>query len=535
MYKFDILPSAPVASWILDDASPFFDSSGMGNSATASSTTTSVSLVNGAQYSRVFKSSAIGSFECNLFKRGSEYRTFALEAWVLPIPKTTASRQQILSHSGTYDGLSILGTTLRFGTQYASGAAWCEYDLGEYRAAHVVGIHTETANELWVDGVRVSHVDIGDGQYGEEYDIASDSPLLCGGTTSDQELAVNGVAFYLSLSGEQILNHYESGIATIGQERIYPQFGGEAISMEAVASAVYIDETWSNFDDFALGVVDNVTLSNESIIPNIVDDYSVAGSWTVGVPLDSYGDTDIYGVSVSYVGVGDFLVETSVDGISWDIVMSGELADNIPSDPTGVDLWVRVSFHGDWLFDESSFESLRIMAFRSSELVNTTSRDVTLSLPAIPRYDYEPNLFRDDNGAVLNGGELIIGVDESEDAGSTRTLEAWMKPTGALSISVSGTKYRNGVADSTLPLGEWSLIHYVSASNITSDIVISGDGVVGQVVLYESALSAGDVDYIWDSYCGTTSLKVVDSGFGISEPASPTKIYEYDWSISAGG
>lgn len=540
MYRYYVTKRAPVSAWIMDSASPFQEVSGNGGVATATGTVTkSVPLVAGAAYSSVFKTATTVRFDCNLFKRGMERRTFVLEAWVLPIPKTTTGVQKVLSHNTIDDGITINGKVIRFGTAYAnSGTAYCDYDLGEYKLAHVVGIHHADQNQLWVNGKMVAWVDLTEAQRGDSYATGADEFLYCGATTSTQELAINAVAFYASLAGDDIVRNYEAGIGVLGQDKVYPQLGGTSFDLDAEAGSVFVKATWANKTDFEKGLKNNVVYAPDQIEPDYSNGVSVAGSWIASVPLDVQGDTSIYGVLVSWSGY-NITVDTSLDGITWTPATNGRLTSVIAngSNPTGKDLRIRVNFAGGQQVDPAYLESLSLVGFRNNNVNSLSNRTVTVSHPAALRKDYEPTLYRDDNGASLAGGTLTIGTDTGSEPQVARTLEMWVKPlSGTPTISVAGTKYRNGVADSTLPLGEWSLIHYVAAADIATAITVSGDIIVGQVTLYPSALTASDVDFIYRSYTGRAVERFTDNSLvGVQEGATPASIYAQDWAIDGAG
>lgn len=542
MYKNYVVKRAPTALFMLDDTVPFQEYTGLGatggKKSGTSDPTIAVPLVAGAAFSSVFKSTSVGQFACNLFKQGLERRSFVLEAWILPIPKTTTGVQQILSNNNIYDGLTIDGKVVRFGTSYlTTGTAYCDFDLQVYKKAHVVGIHNEDENQLWVNGELVSSVAITDEQKADKY-VATDGNLYSGLTTSDQELAMNAVAFYPSLSGEQILQNYAAGNETIGQERVTAQYGGMSLGLDADTGAVFFEESWVTKEDFETGLKNNVEYDEDQINPGYVAGVSVAGSWTTSVPLDVEGDTSIYGVMVGWSGKA-ITVDVSLDGTTWVAAVNNNLVPPVTNgyNPTNKDLQIRVNFAGGLAVDPAYLESLTAVGFRNNTIENITARAATISYPAVPRNDYEPNLLRDDNGVYLNGGTLTIGTDTTPDPEVARTLELWIKPlSGTPTISVGGTKYRNGLADTTLPVGQWSLIHYVAAADISTSITVTGNAIIGQATMYPTALTAAEVLHIFNSYFGRAQKRFVDPGvITVSEGATPAKVYVHDWAIDSGG
>lgn len=540
MYQYYAVKRNPQSLWMLDKASPFSDFTGFNKSGTATGTVAkSVSLVSGAAWSSVFKSGVVGKFASNVFKQGSESRQFALEAWVLPIPKMTTGDQQILSHSGQFDGLSINGKVIRFGTAYlTTGTAYCDFDLREYQLAHVVGIHNEDSNELWVNGVMVAQVFITQEQKADQY-VATDGFLYSGHTTSTQEIAMNAVAIYGSLSGDDIQRNYEAGLDALPRADVYPQYAGQLIALNAGEGSLFMNESWVDRDDFESGLKENVEYAPDQINPAYEDGVSAAGSWTCSVPLDAQKDTSIYGVMLSWSGQG-VTVESSLNGTTWAEATNGELLSNIADgfNPTGKDLQIRVSFAGGSANDESYLESLSLYAWRDNKF-NATNREVTVSHPAVLRGDYEPNLYRDDNGVYLNGGTLTIGADASADPWPVRTVEMWVKMvSGSFTVNFgSATVYSNGETYSGLPVGEWVCAHVVQDSDFAGPLTVTGDMILGQIVLYPTTFTQADAKHIFKSYTGRPVTRVVDtdSVFGVSETASPVSIYAPDWSITAAG
>lgn len=541
MYRYYATSRAPVALWMLDDTAPFLEHSGSNLAANMASgvPTKSVPLVSGAEYSSVFKTGVVGRFTCNLFKQGREDKPFALEAWILPIPKTNVGVQKVLSHSNVDDGITINGKVIRFGTVYTnSGSAFCDYDLGEYKLAHVVGIHNQDQNQLWVNGELVAQVDLTEEQRGDTYNITDNTYLYAGTTSSTQEVAMNAVSFYPTISGDDIKRNYEAGINFIGQDRVTPQLGGVTLDLSADANSIFIEEDWTAKFEFERGLKDSVEYAEDQIEPSYVDGVSVPGTWTVSVPLDAQNDPSIYGVMVAWSS-HNVSVDVSLDGAAWTPAVSGRLVSIIPNgyNPSGKDLQVRVSFAGGLAEDPSFLESLRVVGYRDNTIQNITARPLSATHPAVVRRDFEPNLYRDDNGVRLGGGTLTIGPDTSPEPEVARTVELWIKPlSGTPTISVGGTRYRNGVADFALPVGEWSLVHIVASADITSDITVSGDAIIGQATLYPDALTASDVDFIWRSYIGRTALRFEENtATVVSEDATPVVIYAHDWAIDSAG
>jgi hypothetical protein len=541
-YRYYVAKRNPLASWILDSTVPFVENINSGftgdKKTGTSNPTKSTALVSCAAYSSVFSSSSIGQFQMGLFTQGNETNSWAIEAWVLPIPKTTTGPQQILSHLNIFDGLSINGKVISFSTQYLTApAATVTFDLQEYQMAHVVGTHTKDQNQLWVNNVMVASVNLTDAQKADQF-VATDGYLYSGYTTSTQQIAMNGVAFYTAIDSDTINQNYLAGTRATPQAAVGPQLNGLCLNMSGDVGNIFASRVWQQRADWSLGLKNNVEYGDSQITPTYVAGVSVAGTWTTALPLDSQGDTSIYGVLVQWTG-NSITVATSLDGTTWTTATSGQLISTITSgyNPTGKDLQIRVSFAGGLAADPANLDSLTVVGYRDNTFATHSTRPITVGYPAVLRSDFEPNLYRDDNGVNLHSQTLTIGVDTSTDPSVARTLEAWIKViSGSPTISVGGTLYRNGVADSTLPIGEWSCIHYVAAADIATSITIAGDCIVGQVTLYPTPLTAAQVAHLYGSYTGVPTFRIVDASIiAISEPVSPVSQYAHDWSISPAG
>lgn len=545
MYRYLVAKRGSVASWILDSTVPFFNNISSGLVATkktgTSDPTKSVSLVAGSDYSSVFKNASIGKFECPYYRQGDESKSFALEAWILPIPKTTTGAQAIFSHDGQTDGLSINGKVIRFATAYTTAAdAEVTFDLQVYKLAHVVAVHTGDKNELWVNNKMVSSINLTDAQKADTYEFTDDGYLYSGFSGSNQEIAMNGVAFYQNIDAFTISQNYAAGLNAVPQASIAPQWKGAGLSCGGIKTNLFYERTWATESDFRQGYNAGCTITPVALVPSYdaISGLSSASSWICSIPLDIGSDATIYGVALDWSGTG-ITVDSSLDGVTWTAATAGSLVSTITNGyvPTNKDLWVRVSFAGGQAVDPSYLESITVSGYRAIEFLNSLNRTVGTTHPAVLRGDFEPNLFRDDNGVSLKGQTLTIGTDTSADPTIARTLEAWIKVvSGTPTINIGGTKYRNGAADSTLPIGEWSLIHYVAAADIATTITIAGDVIVGQVVLYPTALSATDVLNAYKSYTGYPAKRFSDSSaITVSQPGDPLEMYSHSWQIVAGG
>ena len=121
----------PVAYYRLDDTSPFQDYSGYGRTASVTgSETHGLALTADATYSQRFYTGNYATLTAPVYTKGREDASFSLSAVVYPIVFSTGSEQQVVSHGGQYDGITIEGTTVHFTTTYVNtGRARCSFDV----------------------------------------------------------------------------------------------------------------------------------------------------------------------------------------------------------------------------------------------------------------------------------------------------------------------------------------------------------------------------------------------------------------------
>jgi hypothetical protein len=451
------------------------------------------------------------------------------------------SSQQILSNLNQYDGLSLEGTKVSFSTKYTTaGEAKATYDLGVYRAFTAIGVHTESKNSLFVDGKLVAEVDLTEDQRKGTY-VVTDGKLYSGLTTSGSGLAVNAVGIYpLALTGEAIAAMYMQARDVPTGEEVAQQFNGRYIAMSREASNIFMEQTWSTEEDWLNANLLGVAVLNDRLVPQEDENgVSVAGSWIDSIPLTGAETTSIYGVNFDWDGEGA-VVEASVDGTTWASVKRGVNVSVVPAgfDPTDKEVLVRISFPGGITDDTSYIDNLEMVAVRTATSNTIGGHQITLT-NAYQQKSYPPIEMRDNWGAeIVSGGSIVIGPDTADPVTDFKTIEVWIKPTGstAPTISVTGTQYRNGAASSAaLPVGQWTLVHITKATAITGDITITGPAQVGQVVLYESELSAGTVADITRAYTGRAPLLATDSSILTMGAAPDAKIYAHDWSILGAG
>jgi hypothetical protein len=538
MYTLTAARDRPLGLWQMDDSSPYQDYSGYNRTATGPSTF-AAALVSGAAWAAVVSNISQATFPSPVFK--SNDKSFVLEAWVYPFYEGLGDIA-VLSHAGQYDGLMISDTKVSFVTKYSTtGEARAEYQFERPRALHIVGVHTEGQNILYVNGESVATVDISEEQQADTFVATGD--LIAGQSVGGQKMAMNGVGLYVgTLSNEQILAHFQAGRAVTPAQDVANGFAGTLIPLSKTEGSIYLESVWDTDEEWRVGTFTNVDVQDDLLVPATEEGVSLAGEWLSVFDLGFTDATSIYGVTVSWEGEGA-LVETSIDGTTWVPALQGQNVAAVPSgfDPTDKDLELRVTFPGGITDDTSHLSSLTVTGYSDGALPVMNNRTVVADYPAAVGVANEPIEYDERNGVDLNGADLTIGPDTGDDPTNPRTVEFWVKKTGSLPVTpTSGrTIYINGkptpAALTDLVNGEWSLVHLVYSSGITGDIVFNGDATIGQVILYEDALTTGQIADVYKSYTGRPVLTVAGGTVQITKPPIATMVYAHDWSISGAG
>ena len=538
-FVLNSLRDHPVAMFQMDDTTPLQDYSGYSRNATVSGGTPAqhIALVKGAAYSTVLNTTITASFDSVVFKKGFESQAFTLAAWVRA--NGTPSEQQVLGNPGQMDGLVINGTTVSFVTKYVSAPeARASFDLQQPHSVAIWGVHTQNKNSLYVDGELVAEIAITEEQQADQYASTAGS-LMSGTTSGTQEIGVNCVAMYsYALDQDAIMRQYLEGIDLPDASEVLGTFAGDRIPVSVEVADVFLSQNWETKEHWESGQINNVALSESTLVPQFDGDTSVEGNWLDSFVLSSANSTSIYGVSLNWDGEGA-IVEVSLDGTAWEAVSRGVNVSTIAPgfDPTDEVLQVRVNFPGGIVNDESYLDSLNVVGYLSPVSNVVAGRTITYS-SATPENEYRPIKLHDNWGAeVAASGSLVISSDSLESL-PARTIEVWVKRTGANpTFSATGAYYQDGaVATSTLPLNRWTLFHIVAGADISGSITISGPAQVGVVGIYSTALTATDISNVYKAYTGTDSYKVGDNSvIGISEQPDSATIYAYDWTIQGAG
>lgn len=539
----EALKSKPVALFPLDGGS-FTDVSGYGQTGVAVGGTVAFacSVAKGIDKSTVFSSTINGKFSSPVFRSGRESDSFTLEANVRLISTVTNQEQQILGNLDQMDGLTINGTVVSMVTKYTGGSeARASFDIQQNRRVTVHGVHTNSKNMLFVNGVMVSEVNITEEQQALTF-VSTDNFLYSGKSAAASFISVNGIGVYCSaLSPSVINNHYLAASQLPEVESVVDSFGGGGIPVSLSNGNIFLDQYWSSELDWKSATLMNVAVSNSQLRPQFENGVSVPGLWMDSFAIDSAEGTSIFGVSANWDGKG-FILEVSLDGITWETVSRGKnIALITPGfNPTDKEIQIRISFAGGVSDDDAFVDNLNFIGIKSGVAPAILGRTVTFT-NAYQEREY-PVIDLHDNWGVEVGpaGNIVISAD-SIDSVPARTVEVWLKKLTSAAIthnlSVSQT-YINGVLNPAVEPkpGEWFLLHYVLTADNLGTISLGSDLQIGHVGIYPTALSGTDITKIYSSYIGNNILSVNDAGtWSVTQTSPASRIYGYDWSITAAG
>jgi hypothetical protein len=542
-YLLSVLADKPLGLWMLDGTAPFQDYSGYAAAGVmnAGVPTNAAALVAGAAFSSIFSNSVVAKFDSVVYKPGYENLPFTLEASFRVIDETAGGEQKILSSSANYDGITVSGTIIKFSTKYlTAGVCAVSYDIQTKRNVHVVGVHTRDKNQLFIDGELVAETTITDAQKVDSF-VAGDGKLWMGTSAAAQKVAVNGVAIYTTgLSDSIIKAHFNAARRTTLVETIAPTFSGVRFPMSLNLADTFVRMLWQEDEDWKIGTLNDVTLVNTQIVPQLAAGVSVPGDWQVALPLDQSGLTDVYGLSMQWDGAG-VVISASLDGSTWETAVRGKKLTLIPDgfDPTDKDLFIKASFVGGITDDPSYLDNLFVVGFVTGAMPNIGGRDTTFTDPASPMTDGQPIHQRDDWGVILNGGSVVISADGSPSPQAMFSMNVWLKKLTATdpTFSISGTtNYKNGIAAGTMNQGEWVMWTMTKATELTGAITISGNVRIGHVELFDHQLTAQEVADLYSAETGVNVAKISDTdAITVTNPNPSTRIYDYTWAITGAG
>lgn len=528
--------------WMLDDVSPYADYSGYNGTAQSTSTNRGVALCKGAARSLIVSNSDRLVMNTNYFLRGKEYLPFSLGAFVRPIMTDVndVSAIQILGNDGQMDGIVMEGTKISFVTKYANtGEARASFDVMDYQMIAVYGVHTKSKNMLYINGEVVSEADITPEQQADVFATAG-GYLSSGATTSSNKLMLNAVQVYdTALDDTSVITHYAHAQDTLGAEDVALAYGGALLEFapEGQLSPFYTID-YSSDSEWAVGYTENVSVVDGTLYPVTSGGISLSGFWENIIPLGTV-PVNIYAATLTWTGTGATVL-TSRDRQVWEPAKKAKALTTVPKGTNGEGqfLYIRVQFPGGIANDPSFFDDMVFSLYAFEEEPTFGGRTVVMDKVSLEE-DFDVNDLQENWGAELQGGTLTIKSGDPVSTLTPKTIEVWAcKGAGTFTdnLSSANTTYSNGGTLKTYAVGEWQVRHYVFNAGYTGDIVFSGTGQIGHVILYPNVLSADTVKEIYTAYTGKPKIYIdVDETFDIHEFPGLVDVYSYDWAIETAG
>lgn len=578
-YQLQVLADNPFSYWKLDEIGPAFPDSA-GSMRTADLVGTIIrhpALVTGSGSSLVLSNTNHLDMDDPVFNKGYELRQFSLEAWVKPVNVT--GEVAVMSHSGIYDGITITPTHIYFRTKYLT-AGTCEtsYEYETGKSFHVVGVHTNAKNSLYIDGVLVDETDLTDDQQIDAYGFLT-SDLIGGQSATASTIALDAPAIYSSsISADAISRHYSSGVDVDSSDGIagyhnatFWNFSDENRNIAAV-------KEWTLEADWKEAVLTDVAVANDTIVPSytqteseVVEDgiivpaytnTSLPGVWQSSVALGEAPESTLADMRITWLGEGDFTVEYSLDdGATW---KNPNLAPTESLDNADI-VDIRITFDGGTVDDPSYVSSLKIVVYTNKSFIGSRAdRAASMSGNGLASSKYfEPIEYADFNGIRLLSGAINTTADSSyegeEEPGDLDItgFDMWVKPAAGNILSATGISVdRSGntitfTGLSTLVVNGVSVTTGTTVFNSDSWYHIAGifstpgnhaltigatDTLISQLSLITTQLTLAGLEQLYAAYLGLPGLTVNDSSVvNIGEASPPTNLYAHVWGITPAG
>lgn len=578
-YQLQVQADAPFSFWKLDGSGPTYDDSAgsLRQADLVGSAVLSSALVAGSGNALVLSNTNRIEMDDPVFNKGYEQRAFTLEAWVKPIDVT--GPVSVMSHSSTYDGLVITDDEIIFTTKYVTvGECKTSYRYSVNKSYHVVGVHNNGRNSLYVDGVLVAETDLSEDQQTGVYDFLT-SDLIAGQSGTASKISFDAPAIYVgTLSSEIIAKHYASGINVPESETIASYNQGTFWNFSDEARTIAITKTWDLDVEWQEGVITDTVVANNTIVPfystsesevivdglptTVFTNTSLAGTWQSSLELSGVPEATLAEGRLDWYGEGGFTIEYSLDGITWKV--PSDMASESFVNTDSID--VRVSFTGGVVDDPSFVDYINLVVYTDKEFAGSLNNRFAsfTGVGVTSKNYYEPIEYADFNGIDITTGEITItmdasfnGEEETPDQLYITGFDLWTKAAagnivtaGANTITRSGNTIVFSGFSAVTVNGElvttgatvfgnddWMHIGAVLTTPLNPTIIVGDDG---SSVAQFSALY-GDIDgtgmqQIYDAYLGLPGVVVDDSSpITISQPANPTKLYSNIWGITPAG
>lgn len=518
-----------VAMFRMDDDTPFTDYSGY--SATGTRTGTEIKglpLTSSAGYSQKIDATHAGAFTVpNFLEQGTEAQSFSISFTAYVIDQATGLW---VGKTDDTSGVGFLNNTVYALLKFDNtDIVQTTYAVDINRKFNVVAVWTPTAINLFLNGAMVTTIDIPEADLGTPFDCVVDTFEITGVGL------VNNLAFYAyDLSSEQVkaIHDYNN---TTAEETVAIGYGGQTVAIAMDNRKPFMEVDYGTDEAWNAGRHSSTVADNNELHAQKNDDLTVEGEWASAISLSSPAAQPLLASAYMIWNGLHETVEVSLDGVTWSAVTNQQNLSVIPNnfDPTNKNLMVRVTFDDGW--PDAYLEYLTFRSFTGTAVAaHIDNRVIEYDGAAVVTLDAKsPELMRDDWGVKL-GSASTLTVNTATGGETNKTLQVWVKPVGT-SLTVTGwssptATYVNGASGSTLIAGAWNLVHITKSAGVTVDTVFGASQQIGDVVLYDRVLTAGEVASIVQSYTGIPKQTFSSSGsIAITEPATPANIYDRKW------
>ncbi len=578
-YQLQVLADNPFSYWKLDETGPAFpDSAGSLRTADLVGTITRhPALVTGSGSALLLNNTNQLQMDDPVFNKGYELRQFSLEAWVKPVNVT--GEVALMSHASTYDGLVISPTNITFRTKYLT-AGTCEvaYEYDASKSFHVVGVHTNAKNSLYVDGVLVAETDLTDDQQTDVYAFLT-TDLIAGQSSGASTIALDAPAIYtFALTRDAVARHYGFGIDVDSSEGIAGYNDAIFWNFSDETRNIALKQLWSSAADWATGTLSDTVIIDDTIAPgysqsesSVVEDgliipvytnTSLPGTWQASIAFNVIPETTISDARINWKGQGSYTIEYSLDGGTVWLTPSDSGATTLDNDST---IDIRITFDGGIVDDTSFVEYIEVVAYLDKYFRGSRSdRTAQMSGTGVASDNYyEPIEYADINGLRMISGAINVSLDSSyageEEPGDLfiRGFDMWVKPTAGNILNATGVNVErsgntivfsgfsaftvNGasVSSGATVFGSDSWYHiagvFTTPANLALQIGSPGIIIAQLSAIYDTINLAG-LQQMYAAYLGLPGLVVNDSSdVGIDEATPTTNLYAHVWGITPAG
>ncbi|QGH76354.1 hypothetical protein SEA_DAUBENSKI_46 [Streptomyces phage Daubenski] len=578
-YQLQVLADNPFSYWKLDETGPAFpDSAGSLRTADLVGTITRhPALVTGSGSALLLNNTNQLQMDDPVFNKGYELRQFSLEAWVKPVNVT--GEVALMSHSSTYDGLVISPTNITFRTKYLT-AGTCEvtYEYDASKSFHVVGVHTNAKNSLYVDGVLVAETDLTDEQQTDVYAFLT-TDLIAGQSSGVSTIALDAPAIYtFALTRDAVAKHYGFGIDVDSSEGIAGYNDAIFWNFSDETRNIALKQLWSSAADWATGTLSDTVIIDDTIAPgysqsesSVVEDgliipvytnTSLPGTWQASIAFNVIPETTISDARINWKGQGSYTIEYSLDGGTVWLTPSDSGATTLDNDST---IDIRITFDGGIVDDTSFVEYIEVVAYLDKYFRGSRSdRTAQMSGTGVASDNYyEPIEYADINGLRMISGAINVSLDSSyageEEPGDLfiRGFDMWVKPTAGNILNATGVNVErsgntivfsgfsaftvNGasVSSGATVFGSDSWYHIAGVFTIPANLALqigSPGIIIAQLSAIYDTINLAGLQQMYAAYLGLPGLVVNDSSdVGIDEATPTTNLYAHVWGITPAG